>query len=362
MRGLFNRGMRLPAVRVALALVLLWAPGLHVTDLAAKELQVLGTASGGANWRRHESRFWQQEVPAASGGRLTASAKPLDELGLAGTDALHMLKLGTYDAVHGLVSYAAPESVVLQGLDLPGVAQDYAAYRQVVSAYRPVVSRVLREQYNARLLALYPFPSQQIWCNLGEQPPADISLKTLAGKKIRTVSTATSDFVDGIGATSVAVAPREMVPALKRGVADCGIADTVQAYNQKWWRAATHRFGLRLGYATAFLAVNMDSWAQVDTETQRAIETRAAALEDTLWQDNTSADDMAVACNEAGPCPFGPAGGVKPVLMSDEDLASLKEIFEQVVLARWAARCGDACAKEWTETAGQVTGLTAKAR
>jgi TRAP-type C4-dicarboxylate transport system substrate-binding protein len=335
------------------------ATTVFATAVSAKEFQVVGTPGDQRNWTEHESRFWRDTLPAISEGRLTASARPLNELGLSGSEAMRMLKLGTYDAIHGLVSYAASESPVLEGIDLAGVAQDFDTYRRVVSAYRPIVSRELREKYNARLLALYTFPSQQLWCNLGKSRAGPVSLKTLADKKIRTFSTSTSDLVEGLGAKSVTVAFREMVPALKRGVADCGVAGTVQAYDVKWWRVATHNFQIRVGYATAFMAMNMDAWQALDPAERQAIEAEAIAVEDALWQANQQADQVGMDCNTSGPCASGDAGGMTGVKPSESDQQALKKIVQDVVLSRWAKRCGDACATDWNNSVGKIVEMTA---
>jgi hypothetical protein len=37
----------------------------------------------------------------------------------------------------------------------------------------------------------------------------------------------------------------------------------------------------------------------------------------------------------------------------------LKDIAENVVLKRWAKRCGKTCTDEWNATVGKVVGLTA---
>ena len=45
-----------------------------------------------------------------------------------------------------------------------------------------------------------------------------------------------------------------------------------------------------------------------------------------------------------------------PVEMSAEDEAKLKDVVENVVLKRFADRCGEECVKQWNETVGKVAG------
>ena len=44
-----------------------------------------------------------------------------------------------------------------------------------------------------------------------------------------------------------------------------------------------------------------------------------------------------------------------------EDLALRDKIANEVVLARWAERCGADCAANWNATVGSILGLEAKA-
>jgi len=43
------------------------------------------------------------------------------------------------------------------------------------------------------------------------------------------------------------------------------------------------------------------------------------------------------------------------------DIATRDRLATDVVLARWAERCGAECAANWNETVGKVLGLTAAA-
>ncbi len=192
---------------------------------AAAEIQefhfeVVGTWGFLENWKEFESKFWTERLPQASGGKLTANAKPYTELGLKGYEVMSGLKKGAYDAVHALTSYSAKVSPALEGIDLAGIIQDFDTYRKAVNAYRPIIEREIAEKYNAKLINMYTFPSQQLWCNLKDRSIKNVSLKDLAGKKIRTYSRTLGDFIEGLNASAVTIAFAEVVPALQKGVAD----------------------------------------------------------------------------------------------------------------------------------------------
>ena len=64
-------------------------------------------------------------------------------------------------------------------------------------------------------------------------------------------------------------------------------------------------------------------------------------------------------CNAQGPCDKGKTGGMVPITPSAEDQKMLEDIAQNVVLKRWAKRCGKKCADEWNATIGKIVGMTA---
>jgi len=231
--------------------------------------------------------------------------------------------------------------------------------RKALDIYEPILSREFEQKYNAKLLMIYAWPSQQLWCNLGDKSIKKVSFDDLKGKKIRTYSTTLGDFIEGIGGSAVTIAFAEVVPALQKGVADCGLTGTMPAYNAKWWQVVTHNIRVRVGYAATFTAINLDTWNGLNAETQALITAEAKKLEDEIWAFESSLDQKGMDCNASGPCDKGEPGGMVPITPTDEDQAMLKDISENVVLKRWAARCGKECADEWNATIGKIVGMTA---
>jgi TRAP-type C4-dicarboxylate transport system substrate-binding protein len=117
------------------------------------------------------------------------------------------------------------------------LTQDIDTQRKVAEAYFPTLETLFAEVYNAKLMMLYPFPSQTLWCK-----DEVTGIEDLKGKKIRTYSATLGDFVEAVGGTSVTVAFAEVIPALEKGVVDCGITGTMSAYTAKWNQVATHAY------------------------------------------------------------------------------------------------------------------------
>ncbi len=347
------------AAAIAMALTLGVGSAPASADIQELRLEVVGTWGFLENWKQHEERFWTEVIPTASGGKITANAKPYTELGLKGYEVMAGVRKGAYDVVHALTSYSSQASPALEGIDLSGIIQDWETYRKAVEAYRPIIEREVREKYNAQIVNIYPFPTQQIWCNLGDRSITDVSLSDLAGKKIRTYSRTQGDFVEGLGASSITLALAEVVPALEKGVADCGVTGTMPAYNGKWWQVVTHNIRVRLGFAATFTAINLDTWNGMNQETQTLILDEAEKWADEVWAFEKTLDQEGMDCNASGPCERGEPGGMVPIEPDEADQALLKTIAQDFVVARWAERCGADCAREWNETIGQIIGITA---
>ncbi|MCP5154244.1 MAG: TRAP transporter substrate-binding protein [Ectothiorhodospiraceae bacterium] len=326
-----------------------------VADVKPYNFKVVGTWGNLSNWIKHESNLWNNAMPAASGGKLTAQASPLTELGLKGFEVMRLLKLGVFDVAHGVVGYVAKENPEIEGVDLSTLVQDWDTMRKVVEAYKPVLAEAFEKTYGAKLMAIYPFPSQMLWCSKPVESIAD-----LKGKKIRVYSTTLGDFVEGAGGVSTTIAFAEVVPALQKGVVDCGITGTMPAYRAKWYEVATHAYLMRVGYTATFGAINLKTWERLGPEGQAMVEAEFKKFEDNAWAETIREDEMGIICNTGvGECTEGEAGKMKKVVPSDADLAVRNTILNDFVLKRWAERCGADCVKKWNDTVGKVVGINA---
>ncbi len=329
-------------------------------DYGKKEFTVVGTWGFLDHWKERESKFWQKTLPEATGGALTANAKPNTELGLSGFELMRLLKLGTYDAAHVVTTYISQDSPALEGADLAGTIQDLGEYRRAVEAYTPILEREFADKYDAKLLMMYAWPSQQLWCNLGDKSITEFSLDDLEGKKIRTYSTTLGDFVEGVGGSAVTIAFAEVVPALQKGVADCGLTGTLPAYNAKWWQVVTHNIRIRLGYASSALVMGISTWDSLTPDAQNVIMAELKKLEEEMWEATAANDQRGMDCNASGPCDLGEPGGMTPIEVSDADRDKLKQVVTDFVVKRWAERCGtQQCVDEWNATVGKIAGIEA---
>ena len=319
-------------------------------------LNAVGTWSSLTNFQKHEEPFFNTRLREASDGNIVGKIQSQSGLGLKGFEIMRLVKNGVFDFAFGLPGYVAAENAIFEGADLSTLTQDIDTQRKVSDAYYPTLEKSFADIYNAKLLMLYPFPSQTLWCN-GEVN----GIEDLKGKKIRVYSTTLGDFVEGVGGTSVTVSFSEVIPALEKGVVDCAITGTMSAYTAKWNQVATHAYTLRVGWGLAFGAMNMDKWNSLSEGQKTLLQSEIATLTDAMWAETATEDDVAISCITGGECAIGEAGSMTLVEPSEADLKARDTIATEVVLARWAERCGADCAANWNETVGPILGLTAAA-
>ncbi len=344
---------QLGSLLLASAVTLVSAPLLAADTPAV--IKAVGTWGNLTNYSKHEGPFWNTLINEASGGSIIGDIKPQTELGLKGFEIMRLVKNGVFDFAFGLPGYVAAENAIFEGADLSSLTQDIETERKVAEAYFPTMAENFESIYNAKLLMLYPFPSQTLWCN-----GAVAGIQDLEGKKIRVYSTSLGDFVEGAGGVSVTVPFAEVIPALEKGVVDCAITGTMSAYKANWQQVATHAYTLRVGWGLAFGAMNMDKWNSLSDNQKSILETEIAALNERMWTETATEDEVAIACITGGECSIGEKGSMTLVEPSDADQQALQDIANNHVLAKWAARCGEECAANWNKTVGPLLGLEAK--
>lgn len=323
----------------------------------AQKFKVLGTWRLGSMYPDFEEKLFTEHVPKASNGRLTADVKAMTDVGLKGFETVKLLNTGVYDIAFGGYVYIASGNPVFEGIDLALVPNSVAQARQIADAYWPVVEKAMAEIHGVQLLASYPFPAQVLACR-----EKFTSLAELQRRKIRVYSTTLGDMAEGLGGTSVTIPLAEVVPALQRGVIDCGITSAISMYNAKWQDVVKYVYETPVSAGIAFLAMNKKKWEALDPETRRILGEQAKAFETRTWDAIAKMQVDGIACltGKNGKCSLGAAADMTLVSATAADDAVRRKVLGGHVLQRYAKRCGAACADQWNATAGRIVGVEAR--
>jgi len=336
------------------------AAGLAVGGIAqAAELQlrVVGNFSGNKKQVDGVERPFFQKLNERDDMRVTYNT--MDAIGVDASDALRLIRTGAFDVMSVQIGMASRDDPFFEGVDLAGVAKNLDEQRQVVDAYREAFDQRLQERFGAKLLTLWPFGPQVLFCRGDIQSTSD-----LKGKKVRVFTPSMSRLVDGLGATPVTLQFSEVYLALQRGVADCGVTAPTAGNSGKWPEVTDHVVPLPLSYSVQGHLMNLKTWNRLTAQQQEELTTAFAEMEQAMWDIARNVNDDAVTCSTGGDCTEHEQYQMKLVDLGADSAAQVREVTEQKVLPVWAQTCNSVwseCAATWNSSVGEATGYEVKA-
>lgn len=324
-------------------------------DLPKQHFKALIHDSNTPHVKLVEFPFWNEVIPKASGGQITADAAPLDQLGVADEAVLRLLKLGAFDFASFDIVKLGGDDPRFEGCDLSGLTFTFAEARAACNAWRATIDRIMQQNWNTKLLGIASAPPQAIWCE-----PEIKGIDGLKGKKIRVYSKTMIDFANAVGATPININFREVVTSLQNKVVDCAVTGTAVGNVNGWTEVTKYLMPISLGWAINVHTVNLNTWKRMDAKTQAFFTKQFAEMEDRFWATMKEAADDAENCNVGRqPCKLGKLAHMTVVRMSDADQQKFKKLMQETVLKSWAKRAGPEAAKEWTATVGKALGMEA---
>lgn len=342
--------------------------GLLVSTAAAQDMptahfKTVGPNNGSSNYEDIHKPFWLEHMPEATNGKVTADSASMSEVGITGPEFFRMVKLGVIDFATVPIGYASGELPEVEAVDIAGVAQSTEEMRQIIEAGRPRLEAMYRERAQVEPLAFWPTGGQIIWC----ATPLE-SLADMKGKKVRVYSATMSDMIEAIGAVPVTMAFAEVVPGMQRSVIDCAVTGANTGNLAKWTDVATHVVPFVVGWSVMAIVANQERWDGLDPAVQEAVRSEATSFaEQRGWRIAEDATQHGIWCSvgdeRCDPSMGGPRGFNKTDLelveLTDEEKQERLQLIEEIVLPRFAERCGEACTQHFNETVGPILHIEA---
>ena len=215
------------------AAVLLALSPLPATAQDAPKLKVMGMPLATGNIQKNREQPFFEKLKETTG--IEADYKVLDQTGIKEFEQLRIGKSGLFDIIGLRLGQVSRDEPTILGLDLVGLNTDYDTARKVVAAYQGVVGERLEKQFNMKLLGVWPFGPQLIFCK-----PAITGLSDLKGKKVRILDGVMAKVMEKVGATPVTMAFGEVSQGLSLGTIDCAVTGPSSANSAGWPESATH--------------------------------------------------------------------------------------------------------------------------
>ena len=349
--------MRIRTFAAAIAALAIAATTVAVQaqDLPKHHFKVLIQDSPTPQVKLLEAPFWNEWLPAASKGQITADAAPYDQVGIPDDAVLRLLKLGAFDFASFDIAKVAGDDARFEGCDLSGLTLTFEDSHKACDAWRATVDKLMQQKWNAKLLAFGTAPPQALWCATEVK-----NFDDLKGKKLRVYTRTMVDFTNGIGAAPVNIAFREVVTALQNKVVDCAVTGTSVGNSAGWTEVTKYLMPISLGWAINVHVVNLNTWKKLDPKVQAFLEAEFKTFENKFWTIMKETDADAANCNVGKqPCRNRKLASMIMVPVSDSDQTRFKKLIQETVLKGWLKRAGAGAAKEWNDTVGKALGMEA---
>ncbi len=333
--------------------VMIGTGAIGVARAETVHLNIIGSLGGINLYTKQEEPFWRTEIEKISKGRVRATVHPFDRSGLPGPEMLQLIQMGVVPFGTALLSLLTGDEPQMSAVDLPALNPDIATLRKTVAAFRPYMSRQLRERYNIELLGVYTYPAQVVFC---AKPFRD--LNDLAGRRVRTSSVGQSEVMLALGAIPVKIPFAETVDAITKGVVDCAITGTLSGNEIGLSKVTTHVHAMAINWGVSIFAANAEVWSALPGDVRDILRQSIGDLEVRIWTAAERETSNGLNCNiGAASCIDGQPGRMTLVAITPEDEATRRRLLIETALPRWIERCGDECAKAWNSSIGLSFGL-----
>jgi TRAP-type C4-dicarboxylate transport system substrate-binding protein len=319
-------------------------------------LNVLGQPLATGLIQKNKEQPFFENFAKNTGIQATVNYKPVDVTGVKSEETLRVSKSGLFDIVSLRVAQAARDEPFLLGQDIVGLVPDYKMARTVYDLYSPHFDKVIQEKFNSRLLGLWPFGPQVLFCKKEIK-----GLRDIKGMKVRVYDQSLAQFVESIGAIPVAIGFSEAQQALARGVVDCAITGPSSA-NTAGWPEVSEYF-MPIGFQVGFngYIMNLNSWRKLGGENQKKLQAAIDTLNKDIWAYSEEIFLDAVRCNVGKePCTTVTKFKMKEVPVTDADKKLLADAVAKISFPAWSAVCERSmpgCGAKWKQVLGPLTGI-----
>lgn len=337
----------------ALAAAVLAAPAQAEEKLKFK---VIGQPLATGLIQKNKEQPFFENFAARTGLPIEADYKPIDTLGLKDTEQLRVMKAGLFDIVSLRVSQNSRDEPTILGLDLVGASPDYATGRKVTKAWFDTADQRLQKQFGVKLLGVWPFGPQILFCKKPIARLADVK-----GLKVRVYDQNLAKFIEMVGGTPVPVAFADTHQSLSLGVVDCAVTGPSSANSAGWPEVTTHQLPLGLQMALNGYAITLKAWNKLKPEEQAKLQAAFDKLTEENWSYSESLYQDALNCNAGrDPCTTGKKFKLQQVAVTPADGELVRSAVSKVSLPVWAEVCdktNPGCSKQWSATVAPVLGI-----
>ncbi len=329
------------------------------TPLLAQQtitFKVIGQPLATGLIQKNKEQPFFETLAEKTGLPIVVEYKPVDTLGIKDTDELRVMKAGLFEMASLRMSQNSRDEPTILGLDLVGLNPDYATGRKVADAFSPYLDQRLQKQFGVKLLGVWPFGPQVLFC----KPPIS-GLRDIKGLKVRVYDQNLAKFVESLGGTPVPIAFAEVQQSLSLGVVDCAITGPSSANSAGWPEVTSYYLPIGMQIALNGYGITLRAWNKLTPDQQKTLQAAFDELLNDIWDYSEKLFLDASNCNVGkDPCTTGTKYNLVDVPVSTSDLEIVRKAVREISYPTWAALCdktNPGCSAAWKKAVGPIIGF-----
>jgi len=348
--------MKIGVLSMVCAAGMLATSGLGAAAQEMITLRMMGLPLAAGNIQKNKEVPFFAKFSEGSGLPIKIDYKPLESTGVKESEQLRMMKTGIFDMALLRMGQNSRDEPMMIGLDLVGLNDGFATAKKVIGLYKDTVSKRLEERFGVKLLNVWGFGPQIIFCKAPVK-----SLKDLKGLKIRIFDGVMAKFMDKVGAIPVTMGGAEVSQALALGTIDCGVTGASTANTAGWAQSVTSVYPLSLQTAIQGYVITLAAWNRLKPDQQQKLQAAVDRLTADIWAYSEEVHEDAMRCNTgADPCTTGRKYKLTLAPVTPDDAALVKSAVREFSFPAWQQLCDatqSGCSGSWRKIIGPVVGL-----
>lgn len=309
-------------------------------------IRVVGQPSMSGPIQKNLEEPFFESLKEKTGLPIKVDYRTVDLLGFKDTYQLAMLRSGMFDMVSLRFLQNGQEELSILGVDLPGLNSDYQTARKIGEAYGPILDDNLQKRFGVKLLGLWTFGPQVIFCNKPIHRLSD-----LKERKVRVGSSIYDGFIKSQGGIPVVIPFEQVIDALASNMADCAITSQTSAYSAKWANYLTYIYPIATQMGTNGIAIRLDTFNKFNESQRQQLQSAVNVYIDKVWRYSEQLNTQAADCLEGkSSCDLSIKYNLTKTSVTDDDKIFMQRFALGQSFSDWAARCNKIdpdCSRRW---------------
>jgi TRAP-type C4-dicarboxylate transport system substrate-binding protein len=343
-------------LKFAATLIALVALGTTATAQEKIKLKVIGQPLATGLIQKNKEQPFFETLAAKTGLPIEVEYKPIDTLGIKDTEQLRVMKAGLFEMASLRMSQNSRDEPTILGLDLVGLNPDYKTGKAVADAFAPILDQRLQKQFGVKLLGVWPFGPQVLFCKKPITKLGDVK-----GLKVRTYDQNLAKFIESLGGTPVPISFAETHQSLSLGVVYCAITGPSSANSAGWPEVSTHYLPIGMQIALNGYGVTLSTWNKLKPDQQAKLQAAFNELIADIWKYSEELFIDASNCNVGkDPCTTGKKFNLVNVPVTQADLDIVRKAVRDISFPAWAEVCDKSnpgCSAAWKQSVGPIIGM-----